>query len=71
MDGVVVFLNDGFFNFENIFYVYGFDDRYLFLIKQLFKFIKFFIDIGEIFFFIIEEIFFWVNIVIVWLGVIM
>lgn len=50
MDGVVAFLNDGFSNFENISYVHGFDDRYLSSIKQLLKFIKSFIDIGETFF---------------------
>ena len=52
MDGVMAFLNDGFSNFENISYVHGFDDRYLSSIKQLLKFIKSFIDIGEKFFFL-------------------
>lgn len=52
MDGVVAFLNDGFSNFENISYVHGFDDKYLSSIKQLLKFIKSFIDIREIFFFL-------------------
>lgn len=72
MDGVVAFLNDGFSNFENISYVHGFDDKYLSSIKQLLKFIKSFIDIGEkICFFTTEEIFLRASIVIVWLGVIM
>lgn len=51
MGGVVAFLNDGFSNFENISHVHGCDDRYLSSIKQLLKFIKSFIDMGEKFFF--------------------